>query len=82
MGNLGVSSKEADRILSQSRDERTSEQQKAYKRANSKFSYHIVRPDDKPSTTVKQKKVTLDQVVEMFEQLSKAEQAKFFRIVK
>ena len=79
MGNLGVSSKEADRILSKTRDERTSDQQKAYKRANSQFVYHIVRPVE--STTVKQKKVSLDKVIEMFEQLSKAEQAKFMRIV-
>ena len=79
MGNLGVSQKEADRILSLSRDERKPEHQKAYKRANSQFVYHIVRPEQ--STTVKQKKVTVDQVVELFEQLSKAEQAKFMRIV-
>ena len=82
MGNQGISSKEADRILSLPRDKRSKEHQKAYKRANSKFSYHIVRPEDKPSTTVKQKKITVDQVVELFEQLSKAEQAKFMRIVK
>jgi len=81
MGNLGVSSKEADRILSLPRDKRTSEQQKAYKRANSKFSYHIVRPEDMPKA-FKQTKVSLDKVIELFEQLSKAEQAKFMRIVK
>ena len=81
MGFLQVSSKEADRILSQSRDERKPDHQKAYKRANSQFVYHIVRPEDKP-TAFKQTKVSLDKVVELFEQLSKAEQAKFMRIVK
>jgi len=30
----------------------------------------------------KQSKVTVDKVVELFEQLSKAEQAKFLRIIK
>jgi MoxR-like ATPase len=80
MGNLGVSSKEADRILSLTKTKRTDDQQKAYMRANSKFSYHIVRPV--PSGVSKQVKVTVDQVVELFEQLSKAEQAKFLRIIK
>ena len=80
MGNLKVSSKEADRILSQSRDERKPDHQKAYKRANSQFVYHIVRPEQ--ATSFKQVKVTVDKVVELFEQLSKAEQAKFMRIVK
>jgi hypothetical protein len=80
MGFLKIDQKQADRILSQSRDERKPEHQKAYKRANSQFVYHIVRPVE--STTVKQKKVSLDKVVELFEQLTKAEQAKFMRIVK
>ena len=80
MGFLQVSSKEADRILSQSRDERKPDHQKAYKRANSQFVYHIVRPEQ--ATSFKQTKVSLDKVIELFEQLSKAEQAKFMRIVK
>ena len=80
MGNLKVSSKEADRILSQSREERKPDHQKAYKRANSQFGYHIVRPEQ--ATSFKQVKVTVDKVVELFELLSKAEQAKFMRIVK
>jgi len=80
MGFLKIDQKQADRILSQSRDERKPDHQKAYKRANSQFVYHIVRPEQ--STTVKQVKVSLDKVVELFEQLSKAEQAKFMRIVK
>lgn len=82
MGNLGVDSKEADRILSTPKGKRTSEQQKAYMRANSQFGYHIIRKQPSKSTTVKQVKVSLDKVVELFEQLSKAEQAKFMRIVK
>ena len=80
MGFLSINKTQADRILSQSRDERKPDHQKAYKRANSQFVYHIVRPEQ--STTVKQVKVSLDKVVELFEQLSKAEQAKFMRIVK
>jgi len=80
MGYLDCSSKESDRILSLSRDERTREQQLAYKSATELFRSHIVRPEK--STSFKQTKVSLDKVVELFEQLSKAEQAKFFRIVK
>ena len=80
MGFLKVSEKEADRILSQSRDERKPAHQLAYKRANSQFVYHIVRPVEKSGVS-KQVKVTVDKVVELFEQLSKAEQAKFMRIV-
>ena len=82
VGNLKVSEKEADRILSLTKTQRTKAQQGAYMRANSQFIYHIVRPEPSKSTTVKQVKVTIDQVVELFEQLSKAEQAKFMRIVK
>ena len=90
MGNLKVSSKEADRILSQTRDERVAgdrklakidQRQPAVKRASAQFLYHIIRPEDKP-TAFKQTKVSLDKVVELFEQLSKAEQAKFMRIIK
>ena len=80
IGNLGINASQADRILSQTRDERKAEHQKAYKRANSQFVYHIVRPVQ--SGVSKQSKVTVDKVVELFEQLSKAEQAKFMRIVK
>ena len=80
MGFLKIDQKQADRILSQSRDERKPDHQKAYKRANSQFVYHIVRPEQ--ATSFKQVKVTVDKVVELFEQLSKAEQAKFMRIIK
>ena len=80
MGFLNIKGQQADRILSQSRDERKPDHQKAYKRANSQFVYHIVRPEQ--ATSFKQVKVTVDKVVELFELLSKAEQAKFMRIVK
>ena len=80
MGFLKIDQKQADRILSQSRDERKPDHQKAYKRANSQFVYHIVRPEQ--ATSFKQAKVSLDKVIELIEQLSKAEQAKFMRIVK
>jgi len=80
MGFLQVSSKEADRILSTPKGDRKPAHQKAYMRANSQFGYHIVRTEK--SGSFKQVKVTVDKVVELFEQLSKAEQAKFMRIVK
>ena len=38
----------AERILSQSRDDRTKEAQAAYYQGNSKFRYHIIRPESKP----------------------------------
>jgi hypothetical protein len=81
MGNLGVTSKEADRILSTPKGDRTKVQQGAYMRANSQFGYHIIRKT-KQATPFKQTKVSLDKVIEMFEQLTKAEQVKFMRIVK
>ena len=49
-GNLNVSKKESDRILSLTRDERDDEQQKAYRRANEKFTYHISRTNKKGSS--------------------------------
>ena len=51
MGNLKVSDKAADRILSQTRDERSEVGYKAYKKASADFSYHVVRPDAKPVET-------------------------------
>ena len=50
IGNMEVTQKQADRILSQSRDDRTEAAQKAYKKASSDFSYHVIRPEPKPST--------------------------------
>ena len=44
-GNLKVSAKESDRILSLSRDDRTKEQQQSYLRASGKFNYHISRTE-------------------------------------
>jgi hypothetical protein len=38
----------AERILSQSRDDRTKEAQAAYYQGNSKFRYHIIRPEAEP----------------------------------
>ncbi len=38
----------AERILSQTRDERTKDAQDAYYQASSKFRYHIIRPESKP----------------------------------
>ena len=60
MGYLDCSSKESDRILSLTRDERTRDQQLAYKSATELFRSHIVRPEK--SGVFKQKKITLEQV--------------------
>lgn len=80
MGFLKIDQKQADRILSTPKGDRKPDHQKAYMRANSQFGYHIVRAEK--ATAFKQTKVSLDKVIELFEQLSKAEQAKFMRIVK
>ena len=80
-GYLGnPSQKVLDRVLSQTRDERSRDEQLAYKSATEMFRSHIIRPE--PKSSFKQVKVSLDKVVELFEQLSKAEQAKFMRIIK
>jgi hypothetical protein len=47
MGKLAVSDKVADRILSQTRTERSEKQQNAYKAANEQFTYHVSRTNNK-----------------------------------
>ena len=78
-----VNAKEADRILSQTKDERTADHQKAYKRANSRFAYHIKRDVKKAKkskgkgSVVMQEKVTVAQVLAMFKQLDKSGKTEF-----
>ena len=45
MGYTDCTLKAAERILSQSRDDRTKEAQAAYYKGYSKFRYHIIRPE-------------------------------------
>ena len=45
MGYTECTLKAAERILSQSRDDRTKEAQSAYYKGYSKFRYHIIRPE-------------------------------------
>jgi hypothetical protein len=45
MGYTECTLKAAERILSQSRDDRTKEAQAAYYKGYSKFRYHIIRPE-------------------------------------
>jgi hypothetical protein len=47
----------AERILSQSRDDRTKEAQAAYYKGYSKFRYHIIRPATEPESSGRQVKV-------------------------
>jgi len=47
MGNLKCDRTAADRILSQSRTERTAKAQLAYKVANERFTYHVSRNNKK-----------------------------------
>ena len=48
IGYTECSQKAAERILSQSRDDRTKQAQEAYYKGYSKFRYHIIRPNDEP----------------------------------
>jgi hypothetical protein len=48
MGYTECTLNAAERILSQSRDERTKEAQAAYYKGYSKFRYHIIRPETAP----------------------------------
>ena len=50
MGNMKCDRKESDRILSQSRTERTKAAQKAYRTANERFTYHVSRENKKVKT--------------------------------
>jgi len=45
MGYTDCTLKVAERILSQSRDDRTKDAQDAYYKGYSKFRYHIIRPE-------------------------------------
>jgi hypothetical protein len=58
IGYTECSQKAAERILSQSRDDRTKQAQEAYYKGYSKFRYHIIRPNDEPESSGRQVKVT------------------------
>ena len=49
----------AERILSQSRDDRTKDAQEAYYKGYSKFRYHIIRPETEPESSGRQVKVAV-----------------------
>jgi hypothetical protein len=53
------SEKAAERILSQSRDDRTKDAQEAYYKGYSKFRYHIIRPESEPESSGRQVKVAV-----------------------
>jgi hypothetical protein len=86
MGSLKVTQPVAERILSKSRTERTKDQQAAYYRAYSDFSFHIIRPEKKKrsatsSTTVSTQVDLVEQALALVESLTKAQQAVFFKRV-
>ena len=56
MGYTNCTQKAAERILSQSRDDRTKDAQDAYYKGSSKFSYHIIR-DTKPASSASREPV-------------------------
>ena len=51
MGSLALNEKQSDRILSQSRTERTAKAQLAYRTANERFTYHVSRDNKKVKPT-------------------------------
>jgi len=57
MGYTNCTLKAAERILSQSRDDRTKDAQDAYYKGYSKFRYHIIRPATEPESSGRQVKV-------------------------
>jgi len=57
MGYTKCTLKAAERILSQSRDDRTKEAQSAYYKGYSKFRYHIIRPETEPESSGRSVKV-------------------------
>lgn len=72
--------KTADRIMSQTRDERTDEHQKAYKRANAQFDYHVKRgfkEDSKGKATTRNSVDPVQQLVAKYKAMSKTEQRRF-----
>jgi hypothetical protein len=72
IGALKVSEKKAGEILSQSRDDRTKDQQAVYYRASNSFKYHIVRaestqaPESPSHARVAVPKVKVEQAVKLF----------------
>jgi hypothetical protein len=63
VGYTACSEKAAERILSQSRDDRTKEAQDAYYKGYSKFRYHIIRPVDEPESSGRKVKVVAPRAV-------------------
>ena len=72
IGALKVSEKKAGEILSQSRDDRTEDQQAVYYRASNSFKYHIIRAKETSTEPVKSHarvavpKVKVEQAVKLF----------------
>lgn len=58
MGSLAINETQSDRILSQSRDDRTEKAQKAYKKASADFSYHVARPETKDATPTQSNRIS------------------------
>ena len=63
VGYTACSEKAAERILSQSRDDRTKEAQDAYYKGYSKFRYHIIRPEAEPESSGRSVKVVAPRAV-------------------
>jgi hypothetical protein len=55
--------KAAERLLSQTRDERTKDAQDAYYKGYSKFRYHIIRPATEPESSGRKVKVVAPRAV-------------------
>lgn len=77
MGKLQCDRKAADRILSQSRTERTAKAQLAYRTANERFTYHVARTNKKVKPVEPVKPVTSQRISAAHRQAAEAYLALF-----
>lgn len=76
IGTLECDEKKADRILSQSRTERTKAHQDAVKSASADFNYHVIR-DYKPESTGANKSDPVARLVTKYKELTAAQKRQF-----
>lgn len=76
-GSLKVDEGKADRILSQSRDDRKADHQAAYRKASSDFEYHVIRPVKKPSSSGAAKTDIVAEALALVESMTAAQKKRF-----
>lgn len=71
----GLTSAKATKVMAQSRDDRTADDQKVYDAARSKFTYHIVRPEKKSGGAAKTDPVA--QALDLVASMTPAQKKRF-----